>query len=56
VKDKVAAAAKQAINSPKAQKLAADTGAEIYWVDGETAEAQIKAERIATQKLNKFIK
>jgi tripartite-type tricarboxylate transporter receptor subunit TctC len=56
VKDKVAAAAKLAINSDKAQKLAADTGAEIYWVDGETAEAQIKAERIANQKLDDYIK
>jgi tripartite-type tricarboxylate transporter receptor subunit TctC len=56
VKEKAAAAAKAAINSPKAQQLATDTGAEIYWMAGAEAEAYIKAERESNAKLNAYIK
>ena len=41
VKDKIIAVAKKSMLSDRAQKVAADTGALIYWMDAEASEAQI---------------
>jgi tripartite-type tricarboxylate transporter receptor subunit TctC len=56
VKEKVIAAAKAAIASDKAKKLAQDTGAEIYWMEAEAANAQIAADRETMQRVNALIK
>ena len=49
VKEKIIAAAKKAVMSDKAQKLAKDTGAQVYWRDAADSEAQIDKD-IATFK------
>lgn len=51
VKDKVAAAAKKALDSPKAKKLAADTGAEVYWMGAEETDARIESSRKGFKRL-----
>ena len=56
VKDKVIEAAQAALNSDKAKKLAADTGAEIYWMDAQAAQAQIEADRKTWGIVNELIK
>ena len=56
VKDKVAAAAKEALNSEKAKKIAANTGAEIYWMDAKEAEALIEADRETLGRINQLLK
>lgn len=56
IKDKVASAAKAASNSEKAKKVAANTGAEIYWMDAKEAEAQIKADRETWARINQLLK
>ena len=45
VKDKIIAVAKKSMLSDRAQQVAADTGALIYWMDAEASEAQINKDR-----------
>lgn len=45
VRDKIAAIAKKAMLGDKAQRVAEETGAEIYWMDAAEAEAQIERDR-----------
>jgi len=54
-KEKVEAAAIRALKSPKALKLAADTGAEIYWMNAQESDALILADREDMKKLNKML-
>ncbi|MFW2367124.1 MAG: tripartite tricarboxylate transporter substrate-binding protein [Desulforhopalus sp.] len=51
VKDKVAAAAKKALESPKAKKLASDTGAEVYWMEAKDTDALIESSRKGFKRL-----
>ncbi|MDE0308158.1 MAG: tripartite tricarboxylate transporter substrate binding protein [Albidovulum sp.] len=46
-REKIIAVAKETVMSERAQKLAEDTGALVYWMDAEASEAQIEAD-IAT--------
>ncbi len=48
VREKIIAVAKKTMASDRAQKLAAETGAQVYWQDATSATAQIKKD-IATQ-------
>ena len=41
VRDKIVAVAKETVMSQRAQKVAAETGAQIYWIGAEEAAAQI---------------
>lgn len=43
-RDKIIAVAQEVMASPEAAKLAADTGALIYWMDAEASVAQIEAD------------
>ncbi len=45
VKDKIIAVAKKSMLSDRAQQVAADTGALIYWMDADASEAQINKDR-----------
>jgi tripartite-type tricarboxylate transporter receptor subunit TctC len=45
VKQTLIASAKKTVMSDRAQKLAADTGALVYWMDADTATAQIESDR-----------
>ncbi|MCP4790375.1 MAG: tripartite tricarboxylate transporter substrate binding protein [Gammaproteobacteria bacterium] len=45
VKQTLIASAKKTVLSDRAQKLAADTGALVYWMDADTAAAQIETDR-----------
>lgn len=45
VRERIAAVAKATMESERARKFAADTGAQIYWKDAAAATAQIKADR-----------
>lgn len=47
VRDKVAVVAERVMASDRAQQLAADTGALIYWQDAEASDAQLKADTAA---------
>jgi tripartite-type tricarboxylate transporter receptor subunit TctC len=44
VRDKIAAVVQQTIASPRAQEIAAQTGAQLYWQPAEEAKAQIAAD------------
>ena len=44
VRDKIVAAAKETVMSERAQKLAEETGALVYWMDAEASAAQIEAD------------
>ena len=50
VREKIAAVAEKTMASDRAAKLAAETGALVYWQDAETAKSQIAKdiETIAT--------
>ena len=41
VRDKIVAVAKETVMSERAQKIAGETGALIYWQDAATAQSQI---------------
>ncbi|MBW1996477.1 MAG: tripartite tricarboxylate transporter substrate binding protein [Deltaproteobacteria bacterium] len=53
--EKVSAAAKAAIFSKKAQKLAADTGAELYWMGPEKSRKQIGSDRETFARINRML-
>lgn len=44
VRDKIIAVARKTMMSDRAQKLAAETGARVYWQDAESSAAQIKTD------------
>lgn len=44
-RQKIIAIAKKAMLGPKAQKVAEDTGAQVYWKDASAAKAQIESDR-----------
>ncbi|MDD9909412.1 MAG: tripartite tricarboxylate transporter substrate-binding protein [Ahrensia sp.] len=55
VRDKIIAVAKKTMASERAQKLAKDTGAEVYWQDAEASAAQIKADEAALGQLGELL-
>ena len=52
VREKIIAVAKETMASERAQKLAADTGAGIYWLDAEESAARIVADGEKLGSLN----
>ncbi|WP_282608636.1 tripartite tricarboxylate transporter substrate-binding protein [Pelagibius sp. Alg239-R121] len=55
VKDKIAAIAKKTVMGERAQKIAAETGAGIYWMDAATAAKRIENDRATVAKINEMI-
>ena len=56
VKDKIIAVAKKTVMGAKAQKLAKDTGAQVYWMSAADAEAQIIKDRKTVAGINAMLK
>ena len=52
VRDKIIAVAKRTVMSERAQALAAETGAGVYWQDAESAAAQIVSDIEALDRIN----
>lgn len=55
VRDKIAAVAKAAVMGTKAQRVAKDTGAGVYWTDAKASMAQIKKDMATVDAINKLI-
>lgn len=55
VRDKIIAVAKKTMMSDRAQKLAKETGASVYWQDAEAAAAQIAKDSEAMGNLGKLL-
>ncbi len=55
VKDKIIAVAKKTVLSDKAQKIATETGAQIYWQDAAAATEIINADRSTTLKIGELL-
>jgi tripartite-type tricarboxylate transporter receptor subunit TctC len=55
VREKIVAVAKETMVSERALKLAADTGAIIYWKDAAEAVKQIERDKATIAKINKMI-
>ena len=55
VRDKIAAVAKATMESERAKKFAADTGAQIYWKDAAAATAQIAADRTTLEAIGAML-
>ncbi|EKE69277.1 MULTISPECIES: tripartite tricarboxylate transporter substrate-binding protein [Roseobacteraceae] len=54
-RDKIAAIAEKVIHSDAAQQIAADTGAEIYWLDIDASEAQMLKDTATLQRISDYI-
>lgn len=54
-RDKIAAVAEKVMSSEAAKKLAADTGALIYWQDAAESEAQLEADMAARAKIAELL-
>lgn len=52
VRDKIIAVAKETVMSERAQKVAAETGAAIYWEDAATAAGHIQSDIAAMAEIN----
>ena len=55
VREKIIAVAKKTVMSERAQKLATETGASVYWQDAEAAAAQIAADSETMGNLGKLL-
>jgi tripartite-type tricarboxylate transporter receptor subunit TctC len=55
VREKIIASAVQTMASERAQKLAADTGALVYWVDANAAAQQIESDRVVVQMIESLL-
>ena len=55
VRDKIIAVAKETVMSDRAQKLAAETGAGVYWMGADEAAARIKADEAAFAGINALL-
>ena len=56
VRDKIIAVAKKTMMSDRAQKLAKETGASVYWTDAAASAAQIKSDGEALGRLGALLK
>ena len=55
VRDKIIAVAERTVGSERAQNLATETGASVYWQDAESAEAQIASDIVALERLGSLL-
>lgn len=55
VRDKIVAVAEKTVGSERAQNLATETGASVYWQDAESAEAQIASDIVALERLGSLL-
>ncbi len=55
VRDKIVAVAQKTVMSERAQAVAANTGAQIYWVDSADAAAQIEKDIATTAAIEKML-
>ena len=55
IREKIIAVAKKTVMSERAQKLAKETGAGVYWVGAEVAAAQIKKDIETTAAIGKLL-
>lgn len=55
VREKIIAVAKETMTSDRAQKLASDTGALIYWQDAATSAERIVADRATLSAIGKML-
>jgi len=55
VRDKIAAIASQTVMSDRAQTLAAETGALVYWVDAEASAALIEADKATLAEITAIL-
>ncbi|WP_323771820.1 tripartite tricarboxylate transporter substrate-binding protein [Antarctobacter sp.] len=55
VREKIAAVAQEVVTSDAAQKLAAETGALIYWQDAESAKAQMDKDAVTLGTVSELI-
>jgi len=55
VREKIIASAKASVMSDRAQKLAAETGASVYWQDAASATAQIESDSAALGKIGAML-
>ncbi len=55
VREKIIASAKKTMASERAQKLAAETGAGVYWQDATSSAAQIESDSAALSKLGAML-
>ena len=55
VRDKIIAVAKETVMSERAQKLAAETGAGVYWMDADASAAQIAADQEALGRIGALL-
>ena len=56
VREKIIAIAKETMASDRAQKLAKDTGAGVYWKDEEASKAQIASDIAITATITEMLK
>ena len=56
VREKIIAVAKETMASDRAQKLAKDTGAGVYWKDAEASKAQIASDIAITATITEMLK
>jgi tripartite-type tricarboxylate transporter receptor subunit TctC len=52
VKDKITAVAKQTMQSDRAQEVAANSGALVYWMDADASDAQIQKDKETMATIN----
>ncbi|RBI86349.1 tripartite tricarboxylate transporter substrate binding protein [Rhodosalinus halophilus] len=55
VRDKIIAVARQTIASDRAQQVAEETGALVYWMDAEASEAQIAADIETLERIDALL-
>jgi tripartite-type tricarboxylate transporter receptor subunit TctC len=55
VREKIVAAAKETMASARAQELATQTGAIVYWMDAETSATRIAADIEASGRINALL-
>jgi tripartite-type tricarboxylate transporter receptor subunit TctC len=52
VKDKIISVAKQTMQSDRAQEVAANSGALVYWMDADASDAQIQKDKDTMATIN----
>lgn len=55
VRDKIIASAKKTVMGEKAQKVAKDTGAEVFWMDADQAKERIELDKKAFNEISKVL-
>lgn len=55
IRDKISAVAMKTMSSERAQKLAADTGAGVYWMNPADSAAQIEADKTSLGKIGELL-